>query len=575
MHLGKSFMKGRKNNVAIRENFRRNWTEKDYQKHNDQGYSIDRSRTPLNTVLIQPNGRNIHEIVNNLVADKVADYNAGKKPSRQITDFYEKELHGGRNGQKREIGFEYVVGIGSLEDFQTATLAHPETAKPWTLTDYFQREPERIKPTIDRWYETFLTRYQTQNPKLKVVSAVVHWDESTPHMHMVVVPWAEKKNGIGVSLSLDTALKQQGFVFDKVNEKSPLEQYNANVHDLLETLITQEIQGTVRLAGTRDKSLSVPELKAIKVAVAQEKTKETKLNSVISSLEARRDVLTKEAENLSKENQKRSEAILEASERLSAIRKKISKKTDDLHTLEQQWNTLHEQVKNEQEIEQEARLDALRLEKRQLENQIEQRHAEIKAAATPHSFFGTTEVIEDLFDNAPNLIELNNRLKQENQALREENDGLNKRVQTLTVEKGALQRLVQQKDDLIQSIGETLVQFTERLEASERQTWHQKLGYHLTKTAVTTVKAVYDRFFQESPAYQEGEKQGRVETRSDEMAQLAEETGLHWHKQAKELFVSMTEKEQESTLKNLRTLAEEQTTSYDYGNDRGYDGPSL
>ena len=67
---------------------------------------------------------------------------------------------------------------------------------------------EKMIRTLKRFYEQFEEHY----PRLKVIGAVIHLDEATPHLHLDVVPYAEGgKKGLKHKVSFEKAIEQMGF----------------------------------------------------------------------------------------------------------------------------------------------------------------------------------------------------------------------------------------------------------------------------------------------------------------------------------------------------------------------------
>lgn len=70
----------------------------------------------------------------------------------------------------------------------------------------------------DETHIRFLTeafkQWQKDNPAFRVFSAIIHMDETkdgTPHLHLDFMPVAQSKRGLGVKVSMDGALKENGF----------------------------------------------------------------------------------------------------------------------------------------------------------------------------------------------------------------------------------------------------------------------------------------------------------------------------------------------------------------------------
>lgn len=159
-----------------------------YLDHNNRvitAHNVDISRTADNITYTKIDLRDFYQQV---FGEAVAEYNAKqKRADRQITDYYE---HVKKSG-KGKLFYEVVVQFGDLHDCGLDT-QNWETAK--AMLDEYMREFER------------------RNPNLKVFNAVMHLDESTPHLHIDFVPVAHKgQRGMSLKNSMSGALREQGF----------------------------------------------------------------------------------------------------------------------------------------------------------------------------------------------------------------------------------------------------------------------------------------------------------------------------------------------------------------------------
>lgn len=163
--------------------------------HNNREFStqnVDKNKTPDNiTYKAEP----IEKAYQKLFAEEVERYNVGKKPSRQIPDYME-HIRQSKNGEK--LFYETVVQVGNKFDCPVGS-DMGEKAKS-VLNDYMKD-------------------FQERNPNLYVFNAVLHLDESTPHLHIDYIPVAHGyEKGLQVRNSLDKALKEQG-VEGKANKR--------------------------------------------------------------------------------------------------------------------------------------------------------------------------------------------------------------------------------------------------------------------------------------------------------------------------------------------------------------------
>lgn len=174
-----------KNSNGLSVSFR---VDSGYLDHNNRvitAHNVDVSRTADNITYIKIDLRDFYQQV---FGEALAEYNAKqKRADREIPDYYE---HVKKSG-KGKLFYEVVVQFGDLHDCGVGS-ENWETAK--TMLDEYMRE------------------FEQHNPNLKVFNAVMHLDESTPHLHIDFVPVAHKgQRGLSLKNSMSGALREQGF----------------------------------------------------------------------------------------------------------------------------------------------------------------------------------------------------------------------------------------------------------------------------------------------------------------------------------------------------------------------------
>lgn len=176
---------------------------------------IDNNRIDDNIILKKC--ENVEEEFNKIFEDDVAEYNSKqKRKDRQIKSYYQKV----KNDKQIKAPYrEIVLQIGNREDAKDPM------------------KKEKMINCLQDFYRIFETRY----PNLKVLSAVIHLDEATPHLHLSFVPVAENnKNGLKHKVNFEKSLEQMGFEpeYSKINKKEkekPLV-FNGFRNDCMRTL---------------------------------------------------------------------------------------------------------------------------------------------------------------------------------------------------------------------------------------------------------------------------------------------------------------------------------------------------
>ena len=159
-----------------------------YLDHNNRvitAHNVDVSRTADNITYTKIDLRDFYQQV---FGEAIMEYNLKQeRPDREIHDYYEQV----KKSKKVKLFYEVVVQFGDLHDCGVGS-ENWQTAQ--TMLDEYMRE------------------FEKRNPNLKVFNAVMHLDESTPHLHIDFVPVAHKgQRGMPLKNSMSGALREQGF----------------------------------------------------------------------------------------------------------------------------------------------------------------------------------------------------------------------------------------------------------------------------------------------------------------------------------------------------------------------------
>lgn len=234
--------------TSIRHN-NRDLTEEEYL---EPAHShIIRERTKDNIIIKQ---EPIADAYKKLFDDEVAKYNEGKKPCRQISNYY-KHVQKSKtlNTQK-----EMIIGVGSKED--------------WDLLSY--EDKKEAGKAIARYVEDFM---KSNKDNIYVYNATVHLDEGgAPHAHINFIPLAHGyRNGLATQPSWSKALEQLGY---KGKSKAPFIAFRKAEVERVEKIIN-EIGITRKLGKTNDIA-NVQAYKEVKRLEEQAKAKEAEIGAL-------------------------------------------------------------------------------------------------------------------------------------------------------------------------------------------------------------------------------------------------------------------------------------------------------
>lgn len=159
-----------------------NLREYDKEKWNTDNH-IDYSKSHLNIVL---ENKDLQSFFSELFDESIAEFNEKNKykhPERVIdkTDFYNKH--------KKDVR-EAIIQVGNEHE-------------QLTYDEY-----------VD-FYAKALKKWESDNPTFKIFSAVIHCDETTPHLHIDYLPVTSSNRGLKTKISLDGALNAIGYKREK------------------------------------------------------------------------------------------------------------------------------------------------------------------------------------------------------------------------------------------------------------------------------------------------------------------------------------------------------------------------
>ena len=144
------------------------------RKYKSDGYSSENIILLEGTENLYQNVRTIYQQEFN---EAVREYNEKqKRPERRIDDYFE---HVAKLDQ--DMAVEIIFQCGDKQ---------------------FWEEHEDSKERMYNVYRYVLSRLQEYLPDFKVANAVIHFDEASPHMHVVGVPvWSGAKKGLSKKVS--------------------------------------------------------------------------------------------------------------------------------------------------------------------------------------------------------------------------------------------------------------------------------------------------------------------------------------------------------------------------------------
>lgn len=152
-------------------------------RHNLRGYKNTKNYDPNENLILFGNNditlNSFENFYNELFAESVAKYNASKtvksNPDRYIFDYLQKVS----DSKQQAIAEEIIITAGDY--------------------DFWNEYKELDKRKLDTVFKAVLEQLNEDCPNFKVFNAVVHYDENSPHLHIIGVPIATgQKRGMEV-----------------------------------------------------------------------------------------------------------------------------------------------------------------------------------------------------------------------------------------------------------------------------------------------------------------------------------------------------------------------------------------
>ncbi len=143
----------------------------------------------------------VQDIYHEQFDEALTKYNDGKRPDRWIHDYFD---HVSKSSS--DVACEIIIQLGD-RDF-------------WNDKSYEERQ------VMTAIYKDQLATLQDLVPELKIASAVIHYDESSPHMHIIGVPCAGGfSKGLECQVSKTKVFTRErlGELQEKLHERAAIE----------------------------------------------------------------------------------------------------------------------------------------------------------------------------------------------------------------------------------------------------------------------------------------------------------------------------------------------------------------
>ena len=239
----------------------------------------------------------------------IKEYNEKqKRVDRKIDDYFEHVA-----GLEQDMAVEIIFQCGDKEFWQ----AHDD-----------------VKNKMYYVYSFLIGKLEELLPEFKIANAVIHFDEVSPHVHVVGVPvWEGAKRGLRKKVSKRNVFTPETLSvteYKVAKETEHLEQIQEQVHDAgIELLASQIAYKELERRQTKELNEKTDAIVKKNEAMEQEYTdKKEKLESEISYLESKRNIEKSFSDMDKRESQRISDELEGKRLELQSVNQEIEYTTD-------------------------------------------------------------------------------------------------------------------------------------------------------------------------------------------------------------------------------------------------------
>ena len=254
------------------------------------------------------------------------------RPSRMINDYFENVS----NNEKKDLACEIIIELGDKE--------------------YWDTKDETFKKKMSEVYKKQVDDLELLVPNFKVASAIIHYDETSPHMHIVGVPIKEKnKNGMSKQVGKSDVFTKESLIKLQDNMRTLcIEEFNEEYN--LNTSLKKKQKGRNRDSHVSDMDNYIEMKKQLEkntesLERANKKSLELKQNSKdikdkndkIKTLTENNEALSLRVKTLEKNNKEKDNQIISLKNKIFDLSKTIEFWKNKFEKL---INFLHSKIHN-------------------------------------------------------------------------------------------------------------------------------------------------------------------------------------------------------------------------------------
>lgn len=253
--------------------------------------------------------------------------NKQTRDDRKIDNYFNKIA----NDTKHDLACEIVIELGNMEYWDEKSLEYK-----YQMTQVFEQQLEDIQEIVPDFY---------------IANATIHFDEHSPHMHIVGVPVKENcKTGLSRQVGKTSIFTKESLVViqDKMRERCINE---FNIAYGMDSKLKEKQKGKNRDITSYERKLFNERVKGLKQEISN-------LQNAVSNLENNKESINKQITNLNKDKEDiveeidkkkklNNKIIIKSKNQLLNENQKLSKQNEDLKHENYQLKYKNEELENQ------------------------------------------------------------------------------------------------------------------------------------------------------------------------------------------------------------------------------------
>lgn len=272
--------------------------------------------------------KDVKELYLDLFDEARLEYNNKQtRDDRKIDNYFNKIS----NDTKHDLACEIVIELGNMEYWDEKSLEYK-----YQMTQVFEQQLEDIQEIVPDFY---------------IANATIHFDEHSPHMHIVGVPVKENcKTGLSRQVGKTSIFTKESLVViqDKMRERC-IDEFNITYG--MDSKLKEKQKGKNQDITSYERKLFNERVKGLKQEISNLENEvsdlennKTSINKQIDKLNKDKNDITDEIDQKKKINDK---IILKSKNQLLNENQKLSKQNEDLKHENYQLKYKNEELENQ------------------------------------------------------------------------------------------------------------------------------------------------------------------------------------------------------------------------------------